>query len=396
MSTVKRLRRSVQKILPRTLRSDAAGKLASDMVVGISERQSVMLSEIGRAMNEARPLIDTERDLSESLRAEESALDMLPPSWLRYIAPVVNRMPFITVDGSEVTKPYGKAFEFLDWVRDASEPGKPIKPGYWTIHVEATDGEHRNLPICFEIFSTKDPAYQGWGETFRQAVSAVAAVAGKEATWLFDRGFDDVAFMALLMSLNLLWVIRMKRNRDVVVGDPTDPQRINIGQFADGLDKRHKVHIKYVDKKTHRMMSTQLLFNYVPVRLPELEGQFWLLAVTGTLGDDWLLLTNKKPSSIRKAAAIVQAYVHRWSSEEVTRFWKQSTGAEDVRVRALRAIRRLLFLSMMATGIQALWLLLKPSNVQRLLQRVKSFIPEVPFMNYRLWEGVADALLHGS
>jgi hypothetical protein len=224
-------------------------------------------------------------------------LDALPQDWLRHIGPLVNRMPFITVDGSEVTKPYGRAFEYLDFVRDASEPGKPIKPGYWTIHIEATDGEHRNLPICFELFSTKDPAYQGWGENFQQAVRSVAAHMGKDATWLFDRGFDDVAFMALLMTLQLTWVIRMKRNRYVLVGDPSTPTRINIGQFGDGLEKSHRAHIDYVDKSTHKMRSMPFSFTYVPVRLPELNGQFWLVVVTGTLGDDWLLLTNKKPPS---------------------------------------------------------------------------------------------------
>jgi Transposase DDE domain len=396
MSVVKRLRRSVQKILPRMLRDSTAAELASDVVVGICKSQSVLLSEIGRALNEARPLIATERDLSEALGAEESTLDMFPESWLRHLAPVVRRMPFIAVDGSEVTKPYGRAFEYLDLVRDASAPGEPIKPGYWTIQVSATDGKHQNVPILFDLFSTKDPAYEGWGETFQRAVGRAAAVAGKEATWLFDRGFDDVDFMAFLDTLKLTWVIRMKRNRDVLVGDPTALQRINIGTFADGLNKTHKVEIEYVDKKSHKMMSMPLLFNCVPVKLPKLDRQLWLVVVTGTSGDDWLLLTNKMPRSIRKAGTVVRAYTHRWSSEEVTRFWKQSTGAENVRVRSLAAIRRLLFLSMMATGIQALWLLKRPSSVRSLIERAKSFIAEVPFMNYRLWQGVAHALAHGS
>jgi len=79
----------------------------------------------------------------------------------------------------------------------------------------------------------------------------------------------------------------------------------------------------------------------------------------------------------------------------VTRLWKQCVDAEDVRVRKLCAIRRLLFLSMVAVGIQALWLLRRPKSAQKLIARVKVFIQSVRFLYYRLWRGVAHALDHG-
>ena len=73
----------------------------------------------------------------------------------------------------------------------------------------------------------------------------------------------------------------------------------------------------------------------------------------------------------------VQAYLERWGSEEVTRACKQLTGLEGIRVRSLAAMRRLLWLAMIAVGIQALILLTRPRLRRAILDRAKEFIPEV-------------------
>ena len=54
------------------------------------------------------------------------------------------------------------------------------------------------------------------------------------------------------------------------------------------------------------------------------------------------------------------------------------------------------FFSTLAYGIQAYWLLARPAIARRLIGRVKQFIEKVLFENYRLWMGVADALLKGA
>ena len=144
MSMVKRVRGFVQQLARRAKISEDSAELAEDIVVGISQSKSVLLSNIGRAIAPKRLLHDTERELSEGL-IEETDLDVLPGAWLRFAAPVADRMPFISVDGSDLSKPHGKEFEFLDWVRDGSEPGKPNRPGYWAINIEATDGQAHQL-----------------------------------------------------------------------------------------------------------------------------------------------------------------------------------------------------------------------------------------------------------
>jgi hypothetical protein len=82
-----------------------------------------------------------------------------------------------------------------------------------------------------------------------------------------------------------------------------------------------------------------------------------------------------------------------WGAEDGIRFWKQSTGIEDLRVRNYQSIRRLALLSMIACGLQAWLLLTRPSLARRIIESVKVFIPSVPFLQYRLWRGIRDALL---
>jgi hypothetical protein len=384
-------------------------KLASDLVIGISQAQSVLLSESARVINEIegssddddpKALIRTEQRLSKGLAKRQSGLDELPQAWLKFVAPTVRHLKFVTVDGSEITKPYGETFEHLDKVRDGSVPGKPIKPGYWLINIEAADGHGHHVPLVLTPFSTKDPAYQdkgnkAWALTFREEMCKVVPVTADDAWWLFDRGFDDNEHFLFMREIGKKHVVRVKRNRNVVVGDEKNPIVQNIATFADGLKKPYSASIRYVDKKTHVQKSCNVSFGYVPVRLPDIEGTFWLLVVTGTQGEDWLLLSDQRPRNAKEAEVIVQAYIERWGNEEVTRLWKQCVNAEDIRVRTLCAIRRLLFLSMVAIGIQTLWLLLRPQSAKKLIARVKVFIPDVRFLYYRLWRGVAHALDHG-
>jgi len=370
--------------------SPAETKLATDVVRGVSARGSCHLSEIGRALDEPCELIETERRLSEGLSDPKSGLDAMRIGWLREVTPTAAKMPFIACDMTDLRKPYGKTFEFLDTVRDASDRRKHLEPGYWSVQIEATDDQHRNLPLWSETFSTKADDYRGWWQTVERGLLQVVARVGTTTTWLFDRGFDAIEFFRVLQFVGLVWVVRQMQTRQIVVGDG---EVISTRQLASDLRKPYATALPYVDKSTHQMREYPVSFGYAPVRLLDLEGRFWIIVITGLRDEDMVLLTNARIDHWRDAERIVLAYLRRWGCEEGTRVWKQSTKVEDFRVRNYDSIRRLTFLSMLAYGIQALWLLRRPSLARKLIARVKVFIENVPFLHYRLWAGVADALL---
>ena len=389
-STVRRLKKSVQKIARAAGLSAADTTLAEQIVQSIARNGNCHLSDVARMLDECRPLIDTERRLSEQLGAKTSTLDGLRDGWLKIAAPTASRMSFIAVDGTDHAKPYGKAFEFLDTIRDASDPLKRIVPGYWSVQIDAVDEERGHLPLCSEVFSTKAPEYKTWYDAFLQPMLKVISIIGRNQIWLFDRGFDGIDFLKSLQALCIHWVVRQLQTRNVLIGDG---KLVPMHMLAAGLRTPHSTEVSYVNKSTHVLEHTSVAFGFAPVRLPDIDEPMTMIVVDGGRDKNIVLLANVTNVSTNQVASIVLAYMRRWGSEESTRAFKQLTGVEDFRVRKWESIRRLTFLAMMTCGMQAMLLITRPSVAERYIARVKQFIEKVMLRNYRLWRGIADALI---
>lgn len=392
-STFRRIGNFVQKIAKIAVLETDESKLARDCIVGISKTGSCKVSQIVRSKNGKKPLRDETQPIYEGLARKTSRLDWLREAWLRVVAGVANKMPFIAVDFSDISKLHGKTFDYLATVRDASDPRKWKGPGYNTIQIEATGHQHINLPLWQQIFSTKCPEYTGWYDIVGCAITTVLDHIGRHAIWLFDRGFDAGDFYDILSTSGIRrWVVRQLQTRNVILETGVT---MLMSDLAAGLRKPFDTEVPYVDKKTHEVSLWPVSFNFVPVRLPDMTGRFWMIVITG-LRKDMVLLVNFELTSARQTEQIVLAYLRRWAVEEGIRCWKQVTKVEDFRLRNWNSIRRMTFFSMMAYGIQAYWLLTRPAMAKRLIGRVKQFIQEVPFKHYRLWAGVTDALAKGA
>jgi hypothetical protein len=393
-TTIRRLKRSVQKAAKAGGLSTEDTVLAAEIVVSIAGTGKVHLSQVARRLQgRDEALIDSERNVSEQLAAEDSTLDGLRDGWLQVVARTAKRLSFITVDGSDIAKPHGKAFEHLDIVRDASDPLKRIVPGYWTVQIDALDELHRMLPLVSEVFSTKAPEYKSWYDAFLRPMLRVLARLGREHTWLFDRGFDAIDFLKTLMTLRIHWVVRQTQMRHVMLGDG---ELVPMEQLATGLRKPHSVDVPYVDKSNHEPKLVPASFGYAPVRLPGIDAPLTMIVVDGGRGEDIVLLTNARITHADQAAQIVLAYLRRWGSEEATRALKQLTGVEGFRVRKWESIQRLTHLAMMTCGVQALMLLTRARAAARYIARIAQFFDNVLLKNYRLWEGIQDALRSGA
>ena len=392
-TTIRQMRRYVQKIAKKAGLSSDETKLVTDCVVGICRSGSCKVSDIVRTLHSKVPFREETREFYNYLSDPKAESERMRDAWLAMVAPAADNMPFIAVDPSDIIKRYGKDFENLATVRDASDPDKCLGPGFSTIQIEATDHEHRNLPLWQETYSTTLPEYRNLYDLVGRTVLRVLSRVGLHATWLFDRGFDGGDFYTILQGIGITWVVRQLGTRNVIIGND---RTILMSDLAASLDKPHEVQVPYVDKKSHKMKSCPVRFSYSPVRLPGHAGRFFMLVVTGLRSDDMILLTNQDIQTVRQARRIVLAYMRRWGVEEGIRVWKQKTGVEDFRVRNWNSIRRLTFFSMLAYGIQALWLLTRPAMAKRLIARVKVFIKDVPFKSYRLWDGVQDALCSGA
>jgi hypothetical protein len=307
-NTVRQIGKLVQKIAKTARIDPVESELARDCIVGISKTGSCKVSEIARFKNGKKCLREETQPIYEGLARKTSRLDRLREAWLRVVARVANKMPFIAVDFSDISKLHGKRFDYLATVRDASDPRKWKGPGYNTIQIEATDHRRTNLPLWQQIFSTKCPEYKGWYDIVGRAITTVLEHIGKQAIWLFDRGFDAKDFYDILSTSGIRrWVVRQLQTRNVILETGVTMLMCDL---AASLCKPFDTEVPYVDKKTHEVRHWPVSFNFVPVRLPDTPGRFWMIVITG-LREDMVLLVNFKLTSARQAERIVLAYLRR-------------------------------------------------------------------------------------
>ena len=251
-TTVRQLRRYVQKIAKKAGMSPDETKIVTDCVVGICKSGSCKVSDIVRALRRKIPFREETRTFYDYLSDPKAESEKMRDAWLATVAPAANGMPFIAVDPSDIIKPYGKDFDYLTTVRDASAPDKCLGSGFSTVQIEATDHEHRNLPLWQETYSTELPEYRNLYDFVGRIVLKVLSRVGLNATWLFDRGFDGGDFYTILQGIGITWVVRQLGTRNVIIGND---RTILMSDLAASLDKPHEVQVPYVDKESHRMKS---------------------------------------------------------------------------------------------------------------------------------------------
>jgi hypothetical protein len=140
--------------LPKTAR-----RFVTEMIYGIQARQSVRLTEIGRALEERIGLRKTEYRLCRQLEREE-LWDHLTDAVCRLAAPQIKETTLLVLDISDISKKYAKKMEYLGMVRDGSE--KELASGYWTCQVVGTEREGTTiLPVLNKLYSAVSPEWRG-------------------------------------------------------------------------------------------------------------------------------------------------------------------------------------------------------------------------------------------
>lgn len=113
-----------------------------EALFGLVENRSVLLSQIGRALDEPCDLIHTEKRLSRNLanrRYDDAAVE---EDYLRLVAPILRDerypRPTIVVDLTDIAKPRAKKMPYLARVWDGSK--KELADGYEVVAIEAVGG----------------------------------------------------------------------------------------------------------------------------------------------------------------------------------------------------------------------------------------------------------------
>lgn len=280
-------------------------------------------------------------------------------------------------------------------IKHVSRPGLK-KPGYWVISIEAGNGEGIHIPLDCHVFSTLDDKYaelghNPWMTIQQQRIQQILTIGGQHAIWLFDRGYDSNEWLCWAHKHLPQTVQRIKTNRKVHPGTKDKPAQ-SVRSLGESLKRPYTTWGRRVNHSTHEEETVAITFNYVPVVMKGIEHSLYLLVANTGRRNLLYLITDRAPVSEKQAASWVRSYFERWGNEEVTRCLGQLTGLENIRVRSMKSIRRLVMMAMIAVGLVALLEVMHPAVARGLLGRSKEFIARVRYKTYRLWRIVQSRL----
>ena len=188
-------------------------KFVAEMVYGTLRQQRLTLLKIGLAIDPVlsshkaverlgRHLKDFDTDAFWGLLRKRA--DRLLPETGRVYA----------VDDSDVAKMYGKSFEAMGAIRDASWPTKRLVNGYHLTSVVALSVHERQpVPIFERLHSSKEKDYRSANEIPFNALNSILPSAPADSVFIFDRGYDDSKLMTMMKGWSIHFLVRATTKR---------------------------------------------------------------------------------------------------------------------------------------------------------------------------------------
>ncbi|MFL5348519.1 MAG: transposase [Hyalangium sp.] len=376
-----------------------------EAVFGLLERRSVLLSEIGRALEEPRRLIHTEKRLSRGLsspRYDDAAVEQ---DYLQMVAHILRDerypRPTIAVDLTDITKPRARKMPYLATVWDGSEGD--IGTGYSIVSVEAVGVRGRRLPLLSRLFSPEDPDFTSQNASIFDAVAAAYRHVPKDAFWVFDSGFDGYNFFKRFEAMGMNYAVRLKLgDKSRFLYTPEGDMKVSKVVEALPLPYKHRPKRKSGPFTGNReVVQVGFLRN---VRLPVYTargrrsaseiGDAWysLVVAQGASKEPLVILTTRRVMTSEDAGQVVDTYLNRWGVEEANRFTKQGFDLENVRALKWTGLKRMVQLVHLAYGFLATLVHGPRKQVEYLAASFKAFGPVPTYLYYRLLEGIGRLL----
>jgi len=290
----------------------------------------------------------------------------------------------IVVDDGDLSKPYASKMEFLGSVLDGDQ--ERINPGYWSFESYVAEHPEAPQPLVNFPYSLADPQFPSRRHARREAYRRIARATGRRGVLIEDRGFDSEGNFEDLNEFGLKGLVRLVGNRTLmdssgqslgIVTDFVATWRLRFTALASG---------RWVDGEE---TLVRVAYDWLPVRLPSVEGIFYLIAVRRCqepAEGGMYLLTTVPLLTPFDVVRMMRYYHHRWRVEDSIQFTKEELGIESVRTLNFRPLRRLLQVAYWIMGIlSALRLRLTPKQLDELLHRFTAYFHRhVRLLHYRL------------
>jgi len=256
---------------------------------------------------------------------------------------------YVIWDESVIEKPESLKAERLGPVRSSKARRLlRIKPGYYTPPRGAAFVPGWNW-LQLLVAGPRGPAtlaHLRWWTTRGEAASDkrteeaqvlqhVAQRWGRQVVHVWDQGFAGAPWVSQAVQQQVRFILRWKKNYKLVTA---------TGQLQKAWEctrgKRSLDHRLIYDSRRRCERKTGVV--YLPVRLPDVPGQLWLVVARPGQGrTPWYLLTNEPITNVAAAWQVVFAYSRRWQVEMSIRYSKSELALESPRLRSWAALTKL-------------------------------------------------------
>jgi len=310
-------------------------RFVREMVYGIQASQSVVLTKIGRMLEESISIKKVEERLSRQLLRRGMG-EKVQQNLLAMASAQVGEDTLLILDLSDIRKKYAKKMQYLGTVRDGSEG--ELGNGYWTCNVIATEVDgNRIVPMVGRLYSAEAPEFVSENDEILTVVDNVAGATKKRGLWVIDRGGDRRNLIVPMLKGQGHFLIRMIGNRNLLWAG----KEMLASEIAKDCPLLYTETIVKVDEGKEKVYHLE--FGYRNVKFPGREETLGLLVVQGFGQKPMMLLTTEPLRRSRKVLwRLVRAYMRRWAIEETIRYIKQSYELEDVRVLNYRSLQNIM------------------------------------------------------
>ena len=336
---VSHLIEKMEKLISKIVGKDKGRqfKFYLDMVYGILKSKSIVLNDIAHSLNEDISLKKVNERLYTNLMRipdinERHNLIKVGLAYMRETEKV-----FI-IDDTDVMKPYGKAFEGMGNVRDASYPGESTKydHGYIVTTITGLSSKKKQpIPLYDHVHSPNELDYLSVNNITNIGIRRISEhLKPHEGMFVADRGYDDSKFMTLIDELGQYFLVRMRINRNLWFGNS------KIKAF----DKAKKFKGKVIVPITIYAKERYIKANAFKCRIGGFQKDIYVVISYIDNNDEPMILVTNKPLLTKDdIIQMVYRYSSRWRIEEYFRFKKVELGFESFRVKTLDSINNLTF-----------------------------------------------------
>ena len=190
-------------------------KFVLDMEYGIAKSQSILISDIARSLDEKIKLKNTIERLCDNLiNLTEKETQIIEKNYLNKVQKQLPEEPIVLFDDSDITKEYGRKFEDLDRVIDASSKDKKISNGYHVCEAVAlTKKELQPISIYSKIYSCQSKDFISKNSYTKESIVRAGEIINRKSNYIFDRGYDDNKIIDYVDKSGNYFVIRIEDRR---------------------------------------------------------------------------------------------------------------------------------------------------------------------------------------